>query len=131
MGLGDIRIKLSQPVVQPVNSNIPGQDQAVKAQAFPIYKGGVFSYEKPLKVFPGDLTYSGAQTVTLKAGDALPLACVGFRVIDVTGVTKISINGGGLRSIRDMDSVTGAEISSLVLEISSGSITIQSWGTGE
>lgn len=107
----------------------PGIVQAVIQWAFKLR--GLLTYEKPVEEFPGDLTFTGPLTVTLRSGLELPKNCTGFRLINVTGTTSISINGGGLRTVRDADVVDGSVIATLILNITAGACTVQPWGVGD
>jgi hypothetical protein len=96
---------------------------------------GLVTYEKPIKEFPGDIAIpvnAAGSVTTLRAGSDLPNSCVGIRFINLVPGVTASINGGGLRTILNNDTLTGCEIQSIVIITdATGTVTVQPVGTGD
>jgi hypothetical protein len=101
-----------------------------KIQSWTFRLSGLLTYEKPITEFPGDMTFLGPITVSLKAGVDIPSNCVGARFINVTGVTTMRVNGGGLRTVLTGDTLQQCEIQQLEITVTTGSCTLQAVGTG-
>jgi len=107
-----------------------GPNPVARAIQWVMRYGGLVTYEKPITDYPGDIVL-GVGTVVLRAGIELPKNCTGARFIDVTGTTVISINGQGLRTVRDADYLGGSEINTLQVQVTAGACTIQPWGVAD
>jgi hypothetical protein len=123
------RIGVDSTIPASFLSNIQRVAQATTQWVFRL--GGLITYEKPITEFPADQTFAGPITVALVAGIGLPKYCTGFRMVGVTGVTTISINGGGNRATFTGDVITGADIKNVAINVTAGSATIQPWGVGD
>ena len=97
--------------------------------------GGLVTYEKPIVEFPADITIpvNAAGSVTiLRSGSELPNNCVGIRFLSLVAGVTISINGGGQRLVQNGDTLSGVEISSLIVYTdATGTCVVQSVGTGD
>ena len=97
--------------------------------------GGLVTYEKPIVEFPADILIpvNAAGSVTiLRAGSELPNNCVGIRFASLVAGVTCSINGGGQRLVLNGDTLSGVEITSLIIYTdATGTVVIQSVGTGD
>jgi hypothetical protein len=98
------------------------------------YKGLV-TYEKPITEFTGDIVIpvnAAGSSTTLRSGTELPTNCVGVRFISLLPGVFVSMNGGGLRTVLNGDTLTNTEIQSIViLTDATGSCIVQAVGTGD
>lgn len=108
-----------------------GQNTTAIGPRFTFYLGGMVTWEKSIEEFPADIVIVGPRTVELRQEIELPRSCVGVRFIDITGTTSVRINGGGLRKLRDGDTLEGVKIRSLIVNVTNGSCTVQPCGTGD
>lgn len=120
------------------NSNVP--DKLISTSVMPeegaTYRyGGLVTYEKPIKEFPGDILIpvNAAGSVTnLRAGAELPNNCVGIRFISLVPGVTISINGGGSRVVQNGDGFNNCEIQSvMIVTNATGTCIVQTVGTGD
>jgi len=87
----------------------------------------------PLSQFPGEITVTGAADVTLTVGGEYPYQLApyirGFRLINVVGAVMVDVNGGGTRTVLNLDTWDFVKISSVRLIVPAGaSVIFQQWG---
>lgn len=94
--------------------------------------GAALTYEKPIVEFGADINIGASTEIKLVAGQDLPCNCVGVRFLALVGTGRISVNGGGYRTIATGDSLQGCEIRTLTVQIdAASSVIVQAVGTGD
>ena len=97
--------------------------------------GGLLTYEKPITEWYGDILIpvnAAGSVTTLRAGTELPGNCVNLRFLALAGGVTMSINGGGKRTVLNLDSIGNTEIKSLIIFTDAfGTVIIQAAGTGD
>ena len=61
--------------------------------------GALLIFKQPLTKFPSEISIGASQSINIDIQGLLGDRCTGFQIIQVTGTVKVSINGGGLRTL--------------------------------
>lgn len=94
--------------------------------------GGLVTYEKPVVEFFPDFNVPVSTYKRLTSGAELPRNCVGVRFVNVVPGVVVSINGGGFRTLLNLDTISNAEIHSIEIQTdATGLVTVQAVGTGD
>jgi len=84
--------------------------------------------EQRLSTFLGDIVISQNTVKNIDISSLLP-RCVGFQMINVTGVVQVNINGGGFRTVLTDFVLDGSNISQLSITTgAASSCTVQLLG---
>ena len=88
-----------------------GPVKAAMAKLF----GALLTFETPIVQFPGDIVIGASTSKTIDIQGLLSNRCCGFMILDVVGTVKVSVNGGGLRTIAVQTQIQGAWIRNLTI----------------
>lgn len=111
-----------------LRSTLPGSGAQGNNYRF----GGLVTYEKPVIEFYPDFNIPSTTFQRLTSGAELPRNCVGVRFVNVVPGVMVSINGGGFRTLLNLDTISNAEIHSIEIQTdATGLVTVQAVGTGD